>query len=105
GTARGMAARSVRTSRGAHAHARRGAGLVRRERRRDPPGLSEREARRRAGGVVRARDRQLATRGMAGAGGLDLVARRRGRALLHGRPAPRQRGAADTMTGEATFWP
>ena len=89
----------VRTSRGAHAHARRGAGLVRRERRRVPPGLSERGARRRAGGAVRARARQLAARGMAGADCVDLVARRRGRTLLHGRPTPRWCGTAITSAG------
>src|ERR1700674_1844321 len=82
-----MAARSVSTSRRAPSHARRGAGLVRREPGRVPAVIPERGTGRRTGGVVRARGRQLAARGLVGATGLDSRARPRGRAVLHDRPA------------------
>src|SRR5439155_621479 len=82
GAAGGVAARPVSTSRGTLLHARPGAGLVCRESRRVPAGLPERGAGRGTGGVVRARVRQLAGRGLAGATGLDSRARARGRVVL-----------------------
>src|SRR5262249_539042 len=85
---RRLAPRSVPASGGTPPHARRGAALVRRQRRRVPARVSERGAQRRGGWAVRAGTRRLPARTADRAARRDPGARSGGRIVLYRRASP-----------------